>query len=109
MDFTNEIGSLQNLMQEVLVDLDKINSDNFDEYFHKVMAKAERAQKLRSELKMRYPIELLKKNEKELLSLAKQISVSYDNLIKKNREESTILSAELKTLMNTKKIAKYKK
>jgi Holliday junction resolvase RusA-like endonuclease len=107
MDLTVEIGTLQNLLQEVLVGLDSIDSENFDEKFQHVIKKAEKAQNMRTELKLKYPANLLKKNEKELLFLTKQIRNCYDNLIKKNREESEALSAELRILMNSKKIANY--
>ena len=107
MHLTDEIGTLQNLMKEVLIDLDSIDSENFDEKFNLAVSKAEKVQNLKTAIKMKYPMDILKKSEKELLFLSKQIRNSYDNLIKKNREESEALSAELRTLMNSKKIANY--
>lgn len=107
MNLTAEIVSLKELMEEVLVRLDNINTDNFDDYFHLVVEKAERAQNIKNELKIKYPPDLLKKNEKELLFLAKQIKISYDNLVRKNRDESSALSDELQILMNSRKIANY--
>ncbi len=107
MNIAGEIGTIQNIMREVLTGLDNINSDNFEDNFHLIIEKAEKAQKMRSSLKIKYPEEILKNNEKELLFLAKQIKNSYDNLIKKNREESETVAVELKNLMNSKKIANY--
>ena len=60
---------------------------------------------MRCELESEISSNLYKKNQKDLLFLAKQIKIKYDNLIKIREDESAAISVELKSLLNSKKIA----
>jgi hypothetical protein len=107
MNAKYEIDGLKHILSEVLMDLNSISFENFDEKFREAKTKMILANGLKEQLKKSFPESELKKNEKELLILAKLIQESYDNTIQKIKDEQKRISQSLKSVGNMKKIAIY--
>ena len=107
MHLEYKINNLKNLFNEVIEDLDRITVDEFDTYYFRAKSNMILIHRLREELISEYSESDLQKNDKELIFLAKQIENKYDNIIKKYVEERNIISNQLKSAGNKKKIAQY--
>ena len=107
MHLEYKINNLKHLFNEVIFDLDKISVEDFDNPFNRAKANMTLIHKLREELRSNYSKSELKKEDKELLFLAKQIENKYDNIIEKYVQERNSLSGSLKSVQNKKKIANY--
>lgn len=107
MHLEYKIHNLKNLFNEVIADLDRITTDDFDEHFFRAKSNMILIHKLREELTAGYQSSDLKKNDEELLFLAKQIENKYDNIVKKFGEERNVLADNLRSVSNKKKIAQY--
>lgn len=95
------------MLHAILCDLDSISPDNFDSKFAETKAKMALVHELKNKLKAEYDIDELRKNEAELVLLAKQIEEKYDNMYTEMKNEKTEISSVLKNVRNRKKIAKY--
>ncbi len=102
-----KLKKIKELYAEVLSRLDGITPDNFDDTFFRAKSNMILVNEIKDELVDTYPLTDLKKYDKELLFLAKQIEKRYDNVVESFTEERNILSGKLKSVTNRKKIAKY--
>ncbi|GAB4129164.1 MAG: hypothetical protein Fur0015_03000 [Ignavibacteriales bacterium] len=102
-----EISGLKQILSEVLMDLNSLTFENFDIKFKEAKTKMILANEIKKQLQDTFSKDELKKNEKELLILAKLIKESYDNTIQKIKEEQNRVSNQLKSVRNMKKIAIY--
>ena len=107
MAMNYEIMGLKQILSEVLMDLNSITFENFDEKFKEAKTKMILANEIKKQLQNSFSTDELKQNEKELLILAKLIQKSYDNTIRKIKEEQFRISNNLKSFWNMKKIAIY--
>lgn len=107
MHLEYKINNLKHLFNDVIVDLDSIGVDDFDNHFKRAKANMILIHKLREELRSNYPKSQLKKDDEELMFLAKQIENKYDSIIEKYVNERNSLSGKLKSVQNKKKIANY--
>lgn len=107
MQFEHEIENLKYLLGSILTNLNSITFENFDEKFKEARSKMILANELRKQLPVSSNIEEYKKSEKELLILTKLIQESYDNVIRKIKDEQERVALQLKSLGNRKKIAIY--
>jgi hypothetical protein len=107
MQLQMKIKRIKDLYSEVLTSLDGLTPDNFDELFFRAKKDIILVNDIKSELVQTYSPSDLKKYDKDLLFLAKQIEKRYDNIVESFTEERNLLSGKLKSVSNKKKIAKY--
>lgn len=102
-----EIENLKYLLGSVLTHLNSITFENFEIKFQEAKNTMILANELRKQLAGSSNVDEYKKSEKELLILAKLIRESYDNVLRKIKEEQENIALQLKSLGNRKKIAMY--
>ncbi|MBU1097687.1 MAG: hypothetical protein CVV23_15445 [Ignavibacteriae bacterium HGW-Ignavibacteriae-2] len=107
MHLDYHINNIKHLFNEAALELDKITTDEFDTHFNNAKSNMILIRQLRKELKQNFPNEQLKKNDEELINLAKLIEKKYDDIIEEFIEERNILAIKLGTVSNQKKIAQY--
>jgi len=107
MQFEFEIENLKYLLGSVLTNLNSITYENFDITFNEAKNKMILANEIRKQLQGTPNNEEYRKSEKELLILAKLIQESYDNVIRKIKDEQDKIALQLKSLGNKRKIAIY--
>lgn len=102
-----KIKKIMDMYSEVLVKLDGVTSDNFDDVFFRAKKDIILVNDIKNELIGTYSKSELNKYDKDLLFLAKQIEKRYDSIVESFTEERDLLSGKLKSVTNRKKIAKY--
>jgi len=102
-----EIELIRGEIRKIKDDLESINEENFDKLNNSVYNSVEKIKKIRKGLIKQFPLELLKKYNKELDQPIKQINLLFDNVVKKKTAERNLVASELKTFENKKKLSKY--
>lgn len=100
----NKIESLNRLFNEITQILERIGEDSFDPNTICLRSKISEASRIFYEIKEGQP--QLPRQLKELFSgKAKQISIQFDNIIRERQDSLSLISEQLKSLQNTKKLA----
>ncbi len=102
-----KIEQIKNLLKEANERMSHLTNDNFDESFPEIKGMLADSQKQKNALLAVYPPAELKVFEPELNLLTKQLTESFDNIIKKKREDLSILAEKIKSVQNKMKLANY--
>ncbi len=89
--------------------LDELNDDNFSDKFSRINFLIDDIESLRQKMLNEFPLEDLKKNEKKINLLTKQIKIKLDNIFVEKKKESEEIKKKLNFVQNQKKISNYRK
>ncbi len=89
--------------------LDELNDDNFSDKFSRINFLIDDIESLRQKMLNKFPLEDLKKNEKKINLLTKQIKIKLDNIFVEKKKESEEIKKKLNFVQNQKKISNYRK
>lgn len=103
----NEIDNIKNLLNNVIKDLNLLETGDFQINFDNAKNKMKLFNELKENLIKRYPIEELRKYDKELILLTKQINNKYDNIIEVKKKQMHEIAFRMKLLQNRKKLINY--
>ncbi len=103
----NKTENLKDVLKKILIFLDKLNEENFLFNLNKANELIQNSHILKKEIKEKYREEEIKLFEKELFTLAKQISSKFDNIITNKRTKLKIVSKKLILVQNQKKLLNY--
>lgn len=106
-ELRNKTAAINELLDNLQLQLNLLNSNNFDQNFQFALETMLVIQNLRKDLEEKYGVENIVKYSPELLMKAKQIEKTYDNIIEKFRAEMVYLEREISRLTGKKKIANY--
>ncbi|MBI1938129.1 MAG: hypothetical protein HYS25_08375 [Ignavibacteriales bacterium] len=106
-ELKNKAAAISELLDNVQLQLNLLNTNNFDDNFQFILETMMVIQRLRKDLEEKYGVENIIKYSPELLLKAKQIEKSYDNIIENFRAEMNYLAKEISRLNGKKKIANY--
>ena len=102
-----KIELIKFLLKKANEKMNHLTNDNFDESFSEIKGLLAESHKHRNALLAVYPPAELKVYGPELNLLTKQLSESFDNIIKKKREDLGILADKIKSVQNKRKLANY--
>ena len=108
-ELQNKIEKLFALHKSALNDLEDIDENNFLEKFSRAKNSQIAAKFLKNELLFDYGKPKLQKYEQELVSLAKEIKIIYDDIVTERHSQLLIAAAELKSIQNHRKIMVYER
>lgn len=103
-----KVNEIKELLTTVLSDFDSLDESNFSKKFSEIVRKFKLASKMQNELNLHNSNDNSYKNE-AILSLAKQISVKYDNTVTVWKQKTQAVQKELELLQNQKKLASYRR
>lgn len=106
-ELKNKSAAINELLDNLQLQLNLLNTNNFDNNFQFILETMMVIQSLRKDLEEKYGIENIIKYSPELLLKAKQIEKSYDNIIERFRRDMENLAKEIAGLSGKKKIANY--
>jgi hypothetical protein len=105
---TNTIQRIENSMIEIITILQNISDERFSKQIERVNFLNEDILKQRKFLLSNYTDGELKKHEKKIVDLAKEIKVMFDNIITEKKEKSNFIKKDLFLVNNNRKLIKYK-
>ena len=103
----NKITELRDILTGVNNRLLSLTNDNFSVNLETAKSGMIKVDKLRNSLKNEYSYDELKKYDEEMTLLAKQIQVTFDNIIRDFRNKQDSILNEIVQLQNKKKLIKY--
>lgn len=104
---TKSINLIKTLLEEVLVDLESIDKNNFDEKFNSARNKMLAAKKLKDELNARSKKDEILSFNQILEPIIKQITQTYDNKVEEFNLAANAVLKELFIIQNKKKLTIY--
>ncbi len=104
----NAINRIEKNMVEVKKILQSITDDRFAKQMERVTFLNDDIMQQRDFLLHNYPKNELKKHEKKIVNLAKEIKVMFDNIIGEKKEKSNFIKKDLFLINNKRKLIKYK-
>jgi len=106
-DLKNKISAMINLLDNLSVQLDELNPDNFEDKFQLAIETMMVIQKLKDEMIKKHGVDYLQKNVPEVCERAKLIEKKYDNIIEQFKVEASKLEKEISSLNSQRKIINY--
>ncbi len=103
------IEKIESLLAQVQKILDSFTDEEFENQLKESNSKMEEVKHLKEMLKKSYSFEELQPFEEKLYKLAKQIEISFDNIVKRKYLEKERLAQELSELQNKKKLQNYRR
>ncbi len=106
-ELKNKLAAMNQLMDLLTLQLDSINTNNFDDKFQEAMESMMVIQKLKKDVCEKWGKEYFEKNEPNILKKAKLIEEKYDNIIEQFRNELKKVEKEISALNSQRKIVNY--
>jgi t-SNARE complex subunit (syntaxin) len=103
------INTLKNDLNDVIYYLNEIDDEDFSDKFSLLNQSINIIQNKREQLLSNYSREDLKKFNNELDFFIKQIVEKFDNKIEIKKSQQKVLSAQLQSTLNQKKLANYQR